>query len=86
LEAEKIGVETSTQIAPMPISVKPGRMMIMAPPKPTNTAAQRRSRTSSPRNSAAPMVTKIGPVKPSAVISARLVSGSAANHRNMPQA
>src|SRR5947208_9260414 len=31
------------------------------------------------------LVTKIGPVKPSAVISARLVSGNAANHRNMPR-
>src|SRR5438067_6818217 len=67
LEVEKIGVETNTQIAPMPISAKPGLMMIMAPPNPTSTAAQRLSRTSSPRNSAAPMVTKIGPVKPSAV-------------------
>ena len=56
----------------------------MAPMKPTMTASQRRSRTSSPRNSAAPMVTKIGPVKPSAVISARVVSGRATNHSIMP--
>ena len=56
----------------------------MAPKKPTMTAIQRRSRTSSWRNSAAPMVTKIGPVKPSAVISASVVKGSATNHSIMP--
>ena len=84
LEAEKSGVESRTQMAPMPTSAKPGRMMIMAPPKPISTAAQRRSRTSSPRKSAAPMVTKMGPVKPSAVSSARLISGKPTNHRNMP--
>ena len=83
-EAEKIGVETRMQITPRWIAPKPGRMMIMAPAKPTRTAIQRRSRTSSCRNSAAPMVTKIGPVKPSAVISASVVSGSATNHNIMP--
>ena len=85
LEAEKIGVLASTQSAPMPISPNPGRMMIMAPAKPTSTAIQRRSRTISPRNSAAPMVTKIGPVKPSAVMSASVVSGRATNHSIMPE-
>ena len=83
-EAEKIGVEIRMQITPRWISPKPGRMMIMAPAKPTMTAIQRRSRTSSARNSAAPMVTKIGPVKPSAVISASVVSGRATNHSIMP--
>ena len=56
----------------------------MAPAKPTMTAIQRRRRTSSPRKRAAPMVTKIGPVKPSAVISASVVSGKATNHSIMP--
>ncbi len=83
-EAEKIGVEIRMQSTPRCSALKPGRMMIMAPMKPTKTAIQRRIRTSSRRNNAAPMVTKIGPVKPSAVISARVVSGSAMNHRNMP--
>ena len=83
-EAEKMGVEIRMQITPRWIEPKPGRMMIMAPAKPTMTAIQRLRRTSSPRNSAAPMVTKIGPVKPSAVISARVVSGNATNHSIMP--
>ncbi len=83
-EAEKIGVEIRMQMTPRWMSPKPGRMMIMAPMKPTMTAIQRRSRTFSERNSAAPIVTKIGPVKPSAVISARVVSGSATNHSIMP--
>ena len=57
----------------------------MAPANPTSTAIQRRRRTSSPRKSAAPMVTKIGPVKPNAVSSARVVSGKATNHSIMPE-
>ena len=36
LEAEKIGVLIRMQIAPRPRSPKPGRMMIMAPAKPTS--------------------------------------------------
>ena len=60
--------------------------MIIAPAKPINTAIQRRSRTFSPRNSAAPIVTKIGPVKPKAVTLAKVVSGKPMNHRNIPPA
>ena len=71
-------------MTPRWMSPKPGLMMIMAPMKPTMTAIQRRRRTFSARNSAAPIVTKIGPVNPSAVISARVVSGSATNHSIMP--
>ncbi len=83
-EAEKIGVLTRMQMTPIWRAEKPGRMMIMAPAKPTSTAIHRRRRTSSRRKSAAPMVTKMGPVKPSAVSSARVVSGKATNHRTMP--
>ena len=41
-EAEKIGVEIRMQMTPIWMSPKPGRMMIMAPMKPTMTAIQRR--------------------------------------------
>src|SRR4029450_12554411 len=40
LEAEKIGVETRMQMTPIWSAEKPGRMMIMAPMKPTMTASQ----------------------------------------------
>ncbi len=45
------------------VSVPPGRMMIIAPAKPTATAAQRRGPTASPSMGAASAVTISGPVK-----------------------
>ena len=48
------------------------------------TAAQRAGTIFSPKNQAAPIMMKIGPVKPMAVMSASGIFGSAANHSISP--
>ena len=75
---------TRASMAPTDTSTNPGRRMISAPTNPTAMAMMRRMRMTSPRNSAAPTVTKIGPVKDSAVISASGISVTAVNPLSMP--
>ena len=58
--------------------------MIRAPTNPTAIAMIRRVLITSPRNSAAPMVTKIGPVKLSAIISDSGISVTAVKPQSMP--
>ena len=70
LALAKSGAAVNCASAPAEISWKPGRRMIMAPPKATSTAPMRRARRRSPRNSTAPRVVKTGTMKPSAVTSA----------------
>src|SRR5690606_8820684 len=57
---------TATRLAELNASV-PGRTMTSTPMKPAATALQRRSRTTSPRNSTAPIVTNIGDEYESAI-------------------
>ena len=71
-------------MVPSEISLNPGRKMINAPIRPTITAMIRLNRIVSPRNSTAPTVTKIGPVKLSAVISAIGIRVSAVKPHIMP--
>jgi hypothetical protein len=56
------------------------------PANPTSTAVQRAPLMRSPRNATAPRQMNSGPLKPIAVSSASVTSGSAANHRIMPPA
>ena len=67
IEAAKRGAAAICASAPTSTTPRPGLRITTMPAKPTSTAIRRRRRNRSPRNSAAPMVTKIGAVKPSAV-------------------
>ena len=60
-------VAVSIRIGPRPTSAVPGWMITNVPAKPIRMAIQRRTRTTSPRNSVASSVAKSGAVKPSAV-------------------
>ena len=50
------------------------------PENPSNAATHRSQRMRSPKNQAAPSMTKMGPVNPMAVVSARPMRGRAMNH------
>ena len=62
---------------------KPGCRMIITPMKPMMVAVQRRARTSSPRNSAAPAVANSGTVKLSAIALSNGSSVSDVNPQSM---
>lgn len=61
-EHAKRGAANNCASWPELISWNPGRMMMSAPTNPATTARMRRACNRSPRNSAAPTVTKIGAV------------------------
>ena len=61
-----------------------GATMISTPPKPSKAAIQRSARMRSFKNHAAPSMMNIGPVKPSAVMSAKPMCGKAVNHNMSP--
>ena len=65
-----------------PVSL--GATTTNTPEKPMSAAIQRSRRMGSPKNQAAPSMMKMGPVKPSAVMSAKVILGSAVNHNTKP--
>ena len=67
---------------PPPASL--GATTISTPASPIIAATQRSQRMRSPSSQAAPIMMKIGPVKPMAVVSASVMCGMAANHRYSP--
>ena len=67
---------------PVPVSL--GATTISTPASPISAATQRSQRMRSPSNQAAPIMMKIGPVKPMAVVSASVMCGMAVNHRHRP--
>ena len=69
--------DNNTNKRPKLISSKPGLIIINAPNPPPMIAIQRFAVTTSPRKIKAPKVTKIGPVKLSAITSASSVKTSA---------
>ena len=83
-EQANSGAAASWASAPTCIASIPGRRMITVPRKPAITAAIRRARNFSPRNSTAPMVVNSGAVNPIAVTSAIGMRAIAKNHRMTP--
>ena len=69
---------------PLPVSLGP--TTISTPAKPMPAATQRSRRIGSLNTSTAPSMMKIGPVKPIAVVSARLMCAMAVNQMNRPRA
>ena len=61
-----------------------GKTTTSTPVKPMMAAIQRSLRMGSPKNQAAPIMMKIGPVKPMAVMSASGILGKAVNHNTSP--